>query len=195
MHPVDVGADLPQGDREQIQLLIADGLVGGHQHPPPLVELHQILLGFHLGLGDGGALLHPAQGPLVVGRHRGDGAVVHAVKPGDGGGDVGQEVGLLHALPHGAGDVLGEEDGGLAGGKELLHRVAARALHLDVKALELPLIGVQPLQRRALILLRGVLPLQHLGEGAARLVIHALFQSQVVKTISHISIPPFLTGG
>ena len=45
--------DLPQGDREQIQLLIADGLVGGHQHPPPLVELHQILLGFHLGLGDG----------------------------------------------------------------------------------------------------------------------------------------------
>ena len=51
VHPVDVGADLPQGDREQIQLLIADGLVGGHQHPPPLVELHQILLGFHLGLG------------------------------------------------------------------------------------------------------------------------------------------------
>ena len=53
VHSVDVGADLPQGDGEQVQLLITDGLVGGHQHPSTLVELHQVLLGDHLGLGNG----------------------------------------------------------------------------------------------------------------------------------------------
>ena len=35
------------------------------------------------------------------------------------------------------------------------HHVAARPLHLDIKALELPLKGIQPLQGGAPVLLRG----------------------------------------
>ena len=191
MHPVDVGADLPQGHREEVQLLIPDGLVGGHQHPPPLVELHQIFLYLHRGAGDGGPLLHPAQLLLLVG-DGGDGAVVHPVEPGHRGGDGGQQVGLLHPLAHRPGHILGKEHRRVGGGEEFFHHIAAGPLHLDVEALELPLKGVQPLQGGALVLLGGILGLQHLGEGAPRLPIHPFLQLHRVKMICHRSIPSFL---
>ena len=133
----------------------------------------------------GRALLHVAQLLAVASGLGGNGAIVHAVKAGHGGGDVGQDVPLLHALAHRAGDVLREQHGGVGGAEKLLHHVAARALHLDIKALQLPLKGVQPLQTGALILLAGVLPLQHLAKAAARLLIHALVQLQVVIRKSH----------
>ena len=48
---------------------------------------------------------------------------------------------------------------------------SARALHPDIKPFELPLIGIQPLQRSTPVLFRGVLPLQHLKERPASLYI------------------------
>ena len=45
-------ADLPQGDGEEVQPLEADRLIRGHQHPAPLVELDQVVLGADGGLGE-----------------------------------------------------------------------------------------------------------------------------------------------
>ena len=192
-HPGDVCADLPQSDGKQVQLLVPHRLIGGHQHAPPLVELHQVGLDLDGGGGDGRPLVHRLQLLLVAPGLGGDGAVVHPFKAGGGGGDGGEQVGLLHALAHRAGDVLGEQHRRVGGAEELLHRVGARPLHLDVKALELPLEGVQPLQTGALVLLRGVQPLQHLGKGAARLLVHPLLQADGVKLIRHSKNLLFLT--
>ena len=61
VHAADVRANLPQRYGEQVQPLEADGLIGRHQHPSPLVEPHQIFLGAHSGLGNLRPLLHPQQ--------------------------------------------------------------------------------------------------------------------------------------
>ena len=186
MGPGDVRADLPQGDGEQVQLLEPYRLIAGHQHPAPLLQLHQVGLHLDGGGGDGGALGHGLELFLLTPGLRGDGAVVHPVDFGDGGGDVGEDIPLLHPLADGAGDVLGEEHRGVGGAEEGLHRVAGLPLHLDVEPLELPLKGVQPLQAGALIPLAGVLPLQHLAEGPSRLPVHPLVQLQIVVIICHV---------
>ena len=139
------------------------------------MELDQVLLGLDGGGGDCGPFLHPAELFLVAGRG-GDGAVIQPVEAGDGCHQIGEDVGLLHAQPHRPGDVLGEEDGGVGSTEEFLHHVGALALDLDVEALELPLVGVQPLQGGALVVGTGVQLLQHLGKGLTRLVVHAFFQ-------------------
>lgn len=183
----DVGANLPQSDGKQVQLLEADGLIAGHQHAAPLFQLDQVGLRLDGGGGNLGSLLYGLRLLVLAPGLGGDGAVVQAVDPCDGGGDAGEDVPLLNALAHGAGDVLGEEDGGVGGLEKDLHRVAGLPLHLDIEPLELPLKGVQPLQAGALVALAGVLPLQHLAEGTASLPIHPLVQLQVVVTVCHIS--------
>ena len=185
-HLGDVAADLAQSHGEQVQLLIAHRLIAGHQHPAPLAQLHQIGLDLNGGGGDGCALVYRLQLLAVPSGLGGDGAVVHSLEPGSGGGDGGEQVPLLHTLAHRAGNVLREEHCGVRSAEELLHRVGGGAPHLDVKALQLPLKGVQPLHAGPLILLGGVQPLQHLGKGAARLLIHPLFQLDGVAMICHI---------
>ena len=54
------------------------------------------------------------------------------------------------------------------GVEEFFHQVRTSALHLDVKALELPLEGVQPLQGCAPVVLAGVQLLQCLGKRCSR---------------------------
>ena len=192
VHPIDVGPDLLQGHGEEVQPLELDGLVGGHQHPAPLVELHQVLLGGDPGLGDGRPLGHHFQGLVVGTGGRGDGPVVHAADAGLGGGEEGEDVALLHALTDRPGHIFREEDGRLPGGKELGDHIGVRPLHLDIKALELPLEGVQMLQRGPLVLLRGVALLQDFGKGGPGLAVHPLVQLHGFKLICHVS--HFLSG-
>ena len=193
MHPADVGADLPQSHRKQVQPLEPDSLIGGYQHPPPLVEVHQVLLGADGGLRDPGALLHPAELFVLLAGHGGDGPVVHAVELGHRGGDGRQDALFLHPLPHHPGDELREQHGGVGGVEELLYHVAARALYMDVKALQLPLKGVQPLQRRTPVVFAGVQLLQGLGKASAAAAVHSLFQLDVLKMICHRLSPPHST--
>ena len=185
-----MGADLPQHNAEQIQLLEPQCLIGGHQHPAPLGQAHQMLLGLDLGLRNGSALGYVLQLLVGVGGVGIDGAVVHGVDDGGGGGDGGQNVVFLHALPDGTGDVLGEQHRGIHGGKELLHGRGASPLGPDAEALELPLEGVGALQGGAPVVLAGVQRFQHLGKAHPRLPIHTLFQSQIV--VAHFSFPPIL---
>ena len=114
---------------------------------------------------------------------------------GDGGGDVRQDALLLHALTHHTGHEFREQHSGLRRPEELLHSIAARALHLDVKALELTLEGVQSLQRGALVVLAGVQSFQRLCKAAATLTVHTLFQFQIFIMISHILSPSLQHNG
>ena len=98
---------------------------------------------------------------------------------------MGQNVGLLHALIDTAGDVFREQHRGIGAAEKFLHIIAVRALHLDVKALELTLEGIQALHLSALVLLAGVQGLQHLGETLARVAVHTLVQLQIFETIRH----------
>ena len=149
-----------------------------------------MLLGLDLGFGNGLALGNILQ--LLV-RVRGitvDGAVVHGIDDGGGGGDGRKNVVFLHALPDGARDVLGEQHRGIHGGKELLHGRGASPLGPDAEALELPLEGVGALQGGAPVVLAGIQRFQHLGKAHTRLTIHTLFQFQIV--ITHFSFPPVI---
>jgi len=149
------------------------------------MELHQIALGTHGSLGELCALLYALETLFLLAGHGGDRAVVHAVKLGDGSGDGGEHIVLLHALAHHTGYKLREQHRGLRGAEELLHHVGAAALDMDIEALELPLEGVQALQGGTPIIFAGVGGLQHLREGLPGLAVHTLFQSHIVVSISH----------
>ena len=138
---------------------------------------------------DGSALCHIGKAAVGLLRHGVDAAVVHGVDARDRRRDGGQDVGLVHALAHGAGQEFREQHGGFERGEKFLHRVRARALHADAEALELALEGVRVLQRRAAVALGGVELLEHLREAAAGLVIHALFEMNVVKCHVRFSFP------
>ena len=183
-----MAADLPQRNREEIQTLKTDGLIGCHQHPSPLVELHQIALGPHGGLRQLRTLLHPFQALLLLAGYRGNGAVIHSVKLRGGSGDGRQHIVLLHTLPHHSGYKFRKQHRRLRSPEELLHHIRAAPLHMDVEPFQLPLKGVQSLQRRAPVVLAGVRRLQHLREGLSGLPVHPLFQSQIVESISHIPL-------
>ena len=113
-------------------------------------------------------------------------AIIHAGDPGLRRRHQGQDVALLHPLAHRPGHILREQHRRLPAGKELGHHVRLGSLYLNIKALQLPLKGVQPLQRRALVLLRGVALLQHLGKRAPGFSIHPLVQLHRLKMIGHI---------
>ena len=189
MHSCDVRADLTQRHGEEVQSLEADGLVGRHQHSAALVELHEIFLRADAGRGDARALLHALELLVIVRRNRRDGAVIHAVKIRHRRGDVGQDI-ALHALSHHAGDKLRKQHGAFARVEKLFHHVAARALDVNVKALELALKGVQALERRALIIFARVERFQHLQKALSALAVHPLFELHVFILISHIPFPP-----
>ena len=157
------------------------------------MQAHQILLRADGGLGNLRPLLHTLELFLLLRGNRGDGAVIQSVKIRDSGGDIRQDALLLHALAHHAAHELREQHSGFRGPEEFLHPVAARALDLDVKALELTLEGVQSLQRGALIALAGIKGLQRLGKAAAALTVHSLFQLQIFVMICHLSSPPYST--
>ena len=188
MHTGDVRADLAQGHGKQVQSLEADGLVARHEHTSALVELHQILLRADGGRRKDRALLHAAQRLVVVRRHGRDGAVIHAVEVGRGRGDLGQNI-ALHALTHHARNELGEQHRAVGRVEELLHHVAARALDVDIKSLELTLEGVQPLHRRAAVVFARVQAFEHSGKALAALGIHALFELQIFIAVRHFSPP------
>ena len=186
MHARDVRADLAQRHREEVQSLEADSLIGRDQHSAALVELHEIFLRADAGRRDARALLHALELLVVIRRNGRDRAVVHAVKIRHGRSDVGQDV-AFHALAHHAGDELREQHGRFARVEKLFHHVAARALDVDIKALELALKGVQPLERRALVVLARVERFEHLQKTSAVLAVHALFELHIFILISHLS--------
>ena len=152
------------------------------------MELHQILLRADGGRRKDRALLHAAQRLVVVRRHGRDGAVIHAVEVGRGRGDLGQNI-ALHALTHHARNELGEQHRAVGRVEELLHHVAARALDVDVKALELTLEGVQALQCRAAVVFARVQAFEHSGKALAALGIHTLFELQIFIAVRHFSPP------
>ena len=182
MHLLDVRADLAQCDREQVELLEADGLVGRHQHSAALVQLDKIALGLDLRCGDACALRDLHQLLVLLGRDGIDAAIVHGVDGRGRRGDLRQDVVLLHALTDGARDILREQDARFHRAEEFLHRIGIRALGADVEALKLTLESVGALQCRALVAFAGVELLQHLREGLAALAVHALFQLDRIKT-------------
>ena len=171
----DVAANLPQGHREEVQTLEADGLVGGAKHPAPLFQTHQALLQGDVGAGNHRPLRHLHKLQLLPLLGKGDGAVVHGIDGGAAGQDGGKGLPLLHPLAHRPAHVLREEGGAVRGGKELADGAAPGAAHVDVKPLELPLIGVQLLQGGAPVLPGGVQLLQMGGEAPAPLV-HGFIQ-------------------
>ena len=193
MHPADVSADLAQSHGKQVQPLEADGFIGCHQHPAALVQAHQIFLRADLGLGDLRALLHTLQRLLLLGGDGGDGAVIHPVKAGHGSGDIRQDAFLLHALAHHTGYKFGKQHCRLRIEEKLFHAVAADSLDLDVKAFQLALKSIHALQGGAVVMLAGIQLLQRLAEAVAAAAIHALFQLDVFKMISHIHSPPYST--
>ena len=71
--------------------------------------------------------------------------------------------------------------------EKLLHHVAARALDVDVKALELTLEGVQTLERRALVALARVEAFKHLQKALPVLPVHTLFELHIFILIRHFS--------
>ena len=189
LHLLDVAADLAKHHREQIQLLEADGLVAGNEHPAPLAQTDEIVPGPDLGGRDLGTLGHSGHGSILLVHLGVDGAVVHGVDDGGGGGDGGQDVVLLHAHADGPGDVLGEQHRRIHGAEEFLHAGGAGALGLDAEAAQLPLEGIGLLQGGAPVIFAGIQLLQNLGEALAGLTVHALFESEII--VCHFSVPPY----
>ena len=60
--------------------------------------------------------------------------------------------------------------------EELFHPAGVRAAHPDIKAFQLALVCVQPLQGSALVCIRGVQLLQQLRKAFAAYAVHAFFQ-------------------
>ena len=148
------------------------------------MELDEVLAGSDGSLGNRGALAHNLEALLVVRRSGHDASVVHALDVGDGRHQIGQDVGALHALAHGAAHVFGKERRGIGGLEKLLHAVAAPAADLDVKALELARKRVQALQTGAGIIFGRIKAFERTAQTALCLI-HALFNSNVLK-ICHI---------
>ena len=123
----DVSADLAERNRKQIQLLEAQRFVGGHQHPSALIQVDQMVLCGHGGLGKHRAFGHRLQRFVVVRRFRGKGPVVHAGDVGHGRHQIRQQVRLLHPLAHSARYIFREQGRGVARLEKFLHQVRARA--------------------------------------------------------------------
>ena len=142
----------------------------GHQASAhPQVCLRQLV-----AFGDGGRV------PIAA--FRVHGAVVDALHLGDRGHQVAEFAHTFHALAHCPGNVFREQGRAACGGEELLHRVGTSAADLDVKALELPLEGIQAFQCGAAVVFRAVQAFQYLGEGFAGDVVHSLFQCDRFKS-------------
>ena len=185
MHTRDVRADLAQRHGKEVQSLEADRLIGRDQHSAALVELHKILLRADAGRRDTRALLHALELLVVIRRNGRDRAVVHAVKIRHGRSDVRQDI-ALHTLAHHTGNKLREQHGAFARMEKLFHHVAARALDMNVKALELALKGIQALERRALIIFARVERFEHLQKALAALTVHTLFELHIFILICHV---------
>ncbi len=188
MHAHDLIADLAEHDGKQVKTLETDGLVGCNEHSAALFEIDQMIGRSDLGLRYGSTLADVAQALVVLGGRGVDGAVVHAVKAGDGRGDGGQDISLLHTGLYAARDVLGKQNRGLGGREKLLDNVAARAAYLDIEALELALERIESLIGSALVVFVGVERLEGLLKASAALGIHALFELYFVEIICHVRI-------
>ena len=185
MHPRNVRANLTQRHRKQIQPLKTDCFIGSDQHPAAFVQPHQAALGPHRGFRQRGALCHHTQRLILFGRHRGNGAIIHPIKLCHRRGNMGQKVFLFHTLAHRPRHKFRKQHCRLRSVEKLLHHIAQRTFYLDIKALQLTLIRVQSLQRRAAVLLAGIQFFQNAGKTPAALSIHALFQLYRVKMICH----------
>lgn len=118
--------------------------------------MNKVRLALDVGFGDKRALGDDFEFLFIVARLAGYRAVVERIYNRGRCDDAREDIRLLHTLPDGAGNILGEEHGGIGGLEELVNNVAARSADLDIKALELALICVKSLESGAAVVLRGV---------------------------------------
>lgn len=118
--------------------------------------MNKVRLALDAGFRDERALGDDFEFLFIVARLAGYRAVVERIYNRGRRDYARQDICLLHTLSDGAGNILGEEHGGIGGLEELVDNVAARSADLYIKALELALICVKSLERGTAVILRGV---------------------------------------
>ena len=155
------------------------------------MQTYERLLHANGGRRDLRTLADVSELQLFLGRVRCDGTIIHAVEVRHRRGDIGQDILLLHALTHHARDEFGKQHGRIRRVEKLFHHVTARALNVDVEALELALERVQTLQRRTAVVFARVELLENFAEAFLTLTVHALFELDVFEIVSHFPNSPF----
>ena len=179
----DLSTDAAQRQGEKIQPLELDRLVGGTQHTAALFQGGGLVLQADGGGGKGGGLIGHIGLQVVVG---GKTPVIGGGDEGAGGHDGGKRIIFLHALADGSHQVFGEQHGALSVLEELLQRAGVAAAHLNIKALELALEGIQMAQLGAAVIFGGVHLFQPLGKALAAAAIQGFLDVQLFVVIIHV---------